>query len=556
MSSQAIQGQPQNASQSAQHREPAWIAVSIAAAFCVLTLIQVSNHVMWRDEIRTWQVCAPAGGLVSLWRDMRYEGVPVLWYWIVFALTRVTSNPFAMQFVHTLIATATVYLVARFAPFSLAARILFALGYFPFFEYAAITRNYSLVFLFLSVACIFISKSRVKLWALAGVMFLLTQVSIWGAGFAGLMMIAGAAKAVWQGERIKRIILPAVLVLVGVVLCVIEVRPGPGPTFVGSWRDAPQARRVLGSFAAVYRGWFPIPAWSEHFWNTNILDGWLRVDPSDNAAEERAETLWLTVQAVLGIAALAGALLLVRRRPLALGVLLAGSLALIAFEYFFRGAARHHGHLFMLLIAVFWLAQATPTWAIDSSDAASSTAKVRLERFRQPALLAVLMINAVAGIGAATAGMFLPFSATRATADYIRKSYDPGINLFGVLDYCTSPIAQWLGRPIYFPQMHRFASYNTQNDAERIQNITENELMPQLVGLIDSTGRDAVVIFSSDQVLAPRDFDSQIHFNDKDLILRVRRVAAFPHSVEASEKMILFHVSLLPVPAGPPGLRP
>jgi hypothetical protein len=556
MSGQAFQAQPRSASPAAQPREPAWIAIGIAATFFVLTLIQVSNHVMWRDEIRTWQVCAPASGLVQLWHDMRYEGVPVLWYWIVFALTRLTNNPFAMQFVHALIATATIYLVARFAPFSLAARVLFALGYFPFFEYAAITRNYALVFLFLVIACVLISRPRLNIWALAGVMFVLTQVSIWGAGFAGLMMLAGAGKIVWQGERFSRVILPVALVLLGVALCVIEVRPGPGPTFVGSWRDAPPVRRVLGSFAAVYRGWFPIPAWSEHFWNTNILDGWLRIDPSDNAAQEHAETTWLGVQAVLGVAALAGALLLVSRRPLALGVLLAGCAALIGFEYLFRGAARHHGHLFMLLIAASWLAQTTPAWTTDAPTAARSTLSARLDRLRQPALLALLIVNAIAGIGAATAGMILPFSATRATADYIRKTYDPGINLFGVLDYCTSPIAQWLGRPIYFPQMHRAATYNTQDDAQRIQNITEDELMPQLVGLIDSSGRDAVVIFSSDQMLAPRDFDSRIQFNGKALILRVRRVAAFPRSVEASEKMILFHVSLLPVPTVPAGSRP
>jgi hypothetical protein len=556
MSSQVLHAQPTSDSSSAPRREPAWVPIVIAAAFFALTLIQVSNHVMWRDEIRTWQVCAPASGLISLWHDMRYEGVPVLWYWIVFALTRLTSNPFAMQFVHTLIATATIYLVARFAPFALPARILFALGYFPLFEYAAITRNYALVFLFLVISCILISRPGASLWVLAGVLFLLTQVSIWGAGFAGLMMMAGAAKALWQGKRINRIIAPAALVLLGVVLCVIEVRPGPGPTFVGSWRDAPQAQRVFGSFAAVYRGWFPIPTWSEHFWNTNVLDRWRSVNPPDSAAEDRAQTIWLGVQAVLGVVALAGALLLVRRRPLALGVLLAGSLALIAFEYFFRGFARHHGHLFMLLIAAFWLAQTTPTWADDSSIAASSTPAVRLDRFRHFALLSLLSINAIAGIAAATAGMVLPFSATRATASYIRKNFDPGINLFGVLDYCTSPIAQWLGRPIYFPQMHKSATYNTQDDAQRIQNITEEELMPQLVGLIDSSGRDAVVIFSSDLVLATRDFDNRIHFNGKDLILRVRRVAAFPHSVEASEKTIVFYVSLVPVPAGAGILRP
>src|SRR5262245_39295423 len=211
----------------------------LAAGFFVVVLVQVSNHIMWRDELRTWQVTREATGLVSLWHLTRYEGVPVLWYWLVFLLTRFTDNAFLMQFVHSCIATAVVYVVARWAPFSRLNKTLFTFGYFPFFEYATITRNYSLVFLFVMIACALISMQRIRWLTLAGVLFLLMQVSIWGAGLASLLFLAAVAKA-WTGPRedrpgVTRVGIAGAALVLGAVCCVLAILPGPGASYSSSW---------------------------------------------------------------------------------------------------------------------------------------------------------------------------------------------------------------------------------------------------------------------------------------------------------------------------------
>ena len=204
-------------------------AAILSTCFLFVLTILMSRHIMWRDEIRTWQVAEHAKNLPDLWNAMRYEGVPVLWYWIVFALTRTGLNPWLMQAVHALMATGVVFVVARWGPFSRITKLLFAFGYFPLFEYGVISRNYSLVFLLVVIACALISSPRINFIALAIVLFLLTQVSIWFGGFGGLLWLTGLMKT-----RPREAAICGMFVLMGILSCYIECLPGPGESFVGA----------------------------------------------------------------------------------------------------------------------------------------------------------------------------------------------------------------------------------------------------------------------------------------------------------------------------------
>lgn len=506
------------------------LPIILPAAFFVFALLQVWHHIMWRDEIRTWQVCAPCTGLISLWNAMRYEGVPILWYWIVFALTRITSNPFSMQVTHVLIATATIFVVARWAPFSPIVKILFSFGYFPFFEYAAITRNYALVFLFLMIGCVLISRPRVNLLALMGAMLLLTQVSIWGAGLGMLMTLAGIAKAYWtpadERPALWKPVVAAAAVLLGCILSYVEVLPGPGASFTATWGNAPAGDRFLGMFEAVYRGWVPIPGLSRNFWNSNILGN----TP--------------VLQSILGAILLVSAIVLLAHRPIAAGVLLLGSLALMGFEFKFRGFARHHGHLFMLLIIGAWLSRTTPELAF--SDVRLVRLRRVLDRLAAPALGALLSIHAVAGIGSAIAGAAIPFSSNRSIAQYINKNLEPGVNVLAVPDYFGSPVAQRLGREIYFPQVRGSGFYNTQNESAR-HPIGGQSILQDAVRLIQASGKSAVILLAwGFPPLIPQDMDVEAGRDGSGakVIVSLRVLGSIRGGVVEDEDANLYHVSI------------
>ncbi len=117
---------------------------NFAGLFFIVALFGLCHHEMWRDEIETWMVARDSPDLATLFEHQRYTGHPSLWYLLLFALTRLTQDPKAMALLHLAIATLTVYLFLRYSPFTPLQKGLFGFGYFPFYEYALISRAYAL----------------------------------------------------------------------------------------------------------------------------------------------------------------------------------------------------------------------------------------------------------------------------------------------------------------------------------------------------------------------------------------------------------------------------
>ena len=72
---------------------------------------------MWRDELQAWLLVRDSTNLISLSENLKYEGHPGLWYFILFPLTRFSSNPSSMQILHLLISTSSGYVLFKWSPF-------------------------------------------------------------------------------------------------------------------------------------------------------------------------------------------------------------------------------------------------------------------------------------------------------------------------------------------------------------------------------------------------------------------------------------------------------
>ncbi len=445
----------------------------LTSLFFAAVVLQVSHHVLWRDELRTWQIARESAGLVSLNRNMQYDAVPFLWNALVFVLTRFFERPVAMQVLHAVLAAGVIFVVARWSPFSRPSIVMFAMGYFPLFEYAVIARSYALTFLLVTIACAVIAQPRVRWLWLTGVLFLLTQVSLWSPLFAGLLFAAGAAKTLHvdrHSPAVQRAVAAAAfIVLAGAVLCVWQLVPGPGPSFTGGWRDMAVTRRIIRTIATVFRALVPVVTPGEHFWNTNILDE------------------FPIAEAIIGVGLFGIIALVLAPRPVGLAMFVAGAFTLVAFTGFeFRGATRHHGYLFMLMIASFWMAAVTPEWR---------SVRPAWERRRALCLAAILAVNVVAGLVAVGEGWVHPFSATWATAKFIKSTYGDTVEIAAVRDYPAAPIAQWLDRSLYFPEVGGFARYNTQNDLLRTHP-TQDEILRQLYARAKKTNKNVLLLLN------------------------------------------------------------
>ena len=134
---------------------------------------------MWRDEIQAWLIardCKTPFELIKVLKN--YEGHPGLWHFGLFILKFITYSPVIMQPYHLIIATTTVYLFCRFSPFTRLQKVLFSFGYFSFYEYAVICRNYAVGILLLCSFCILFESWRRKFPLIGLILFLLAHTSV------------------------------------------------------------------------------------------------------------------------------------------------------------------------------------------------------------------------------------------------------------------------------------------------------------------------------------------------------------------------------------------
>jgi hypothetical protein len=116
----------------------------VTSSFFLLGLFGILNHSMWRDELNVWLIARDSSSLLELFHNIKYEGHPALWYLCLYFLNQFTSNPVAMQFLHLLIATSSIFIFIKYSPFTPLQKLLFSFGYLPFYEYLVISRNYAI----------------------------------------------------------------------------------------------------------------------------------------------------------------------------------------------------------------------------------------------------------------------------------------------------------------------------------------------------------------------------------------------------------------------------
>lgn len=491
---------------------------AIAAAFLALTIPRVLVHVMWRDELRVWQLCLPCTSLGELRDATMFEGSPLLWYWIVWWLTRAFESAASMQVVHVLLSGAVVFVFARYAPFGRTCRALFALGYYPFFEYAIISRNYVLVFLFLLIGCAALCAER-RSWPWLLVALLgLTQSSIWGCGFSALLL---GVMWVWRAgaSALSRVVL-TLCTLGGMALAYWSARPGPSEYFIESWRDATVGERLAGTISAIWSGLIPLPALQRNYWNSNFLDG--------------VPELHLALSLLLALMILASLL----RRPIAFAVIAIGAGGLLGFMGLkFHGFNRHFGHLFMLLIASCWIAARCPT----GSWLKKLPLFDLLDRQRAFGLAVLLALHALIGIGVAIADVRLPFSASQAAAQHITSNARDA-RIIGHLDFATSPLTYWLGRQIYFPVSNDLRWCNTQDDRKR-DRLDGAQLLDRISQQRPALDKPAILVLNR-----PLRLGRDHHVQDLGNGFRIKldRIATFTDSTVPTETYDLYRVVVEP----------
>jgi hypothetical protein len=489
-------------------------AFGLAGSFLLLELINTLHHAMWRDEMQVWILAERSHSLMECLRLRPYEDVghPDLWHLLVYPVSRLTSNPVGLQLLHMFLATMTAFVIARYSPFPRWQRALIVFGYFPFYEYAAVSHDYALgVLAIFSFCAAFGPGPRKNYVLLAALLAVMAESNIYALMIALSFVFLMILEAIRSPEPRQflfpnaRRVLFAAMLFFGVALASLSRMLAPADSgFVRPWHFPLTVSSAGRTVAMMWKVFVPVPEFSRQFWNSNIVSG--------------------PLMSVLSIVVLLVSILFFARKPFILFLYTCGLGALLFFKHAkYAGFLRNDGHAFILFLACMWLAHAYPEepFPVLSVD--------RIARwfapYRQRIFVSVLAIHVGVALIASAIAFKVPFSQAKATAEFLRSQHMDGMFIVGDPDAPLLTLAGYLHREIYYLRGDRMGSYVIW-DGKRLIDPKQSALQ---AGLAKAAERqeDVLVIVTR----AAQSSDPSIH-----------EVASFQGSIVGSEDYYVYLV--------------
>lgn len=378
--------------------------ILLTLLYFAVSLTGVLHHELWMDEAHHWLLARDSNSVSELIQNTRFEGHPLLWSLLLYGISKFTQDPFWMQFLHILISTSTVIIFLKKAPFDWLFKTLFLFGYFMVFEYNLISRNYNLGILFLFLGCIVFENRRQQFpllclyLALASnthLMFSIISLAL----FFTLLLENIQDKLVFQ----KNYLTGYFIFGLGALLIYIQIHSTDSDWLLEPISRLSFQQRLVDGFVSFFKGIVAIPDFRTlHFWNSNLIVNWSKP--------------------MSGILAL-----LIYFLPLLLffknrKILFFVYVALVGAQVFFfitqRGATRFHGMTFIIVIVALWIENYYTFEDYKFKDFLNSC---KLTLLKKPIIYSFLLLQFCSGIYAYSMDYKYPFSAAKATADYLKR---------------------------------------------------------------------------------------------------------------------------------------
>jgi hypothetical protein len=418
----------------------------------------IAHHAMWRDEMQPWLFARDSSSILDLFKNMRYETHPRLWYMILWVVSRVWTNPGAMQVTHLLVIASAVALFVRYCPLPFHLKIPTVFGYYFVYEWGAMSRNYALGVLFCFAACVLFPKRDKGYWPLAVTLFLATQAN----HFAALLAMAIGGILI-----LEAIIDPEVRARIGarkleIALCLFLVYGG---ALLAFWIGIPQpdagasnfdlsissGAKILHAFAALWDGFVPLP-------EPTLLGSW----GWGMIGHTLLGPAWH--HALLGMLLFPLTVAFFWRSRFMIFAYLGGACMLLALAFVkYDDFARHNGHFYIWFLICIWLAYYFP--APGSPRNPRPFALNLSQKLLFSSLMVVLLFDSAF---LSIAGYLYPFSCSKDVADYIDQHNLKQLPIFGYPDYEAMPVAGYAGVKIYYPDTHRWGSFIIENNKRQV----------------------------------------------------------------------------------------
>ncbi|QSJ19426.1 hypothetical protein JYQ62_12305 [Nostoc sp. UHCC 0702] len=445
-----------------------WLIIIL---FSVLGFIGILNHSMWRDELNPWLIVRDSETFQDLIANIHYEAHPVLWYLSLAFVRQIADTPVAMQIFHLAITIAAVAIFCLYSPFNYQQKFLFSFGFFPFYEYFLICRNYAFSLLFIFTFCrIFSFRKRTYLY-LAILLGLLANSSIYAFFVSFSLALTLLVEFCFDSEHRKQyfsqshkydLFLSIGILLFSFLLTIYIITPPVDSYLHGGlnngWLIQLDIRNLLRSIDRLFASYFLIVPHKR----------WLD----------------LTVCAFIALSIVAFTLIHLCKKPFSLFFYMIANGVILAFTYLrFAGSPRHFGHFYLVLIAALWLASyyEESTFLTNKFSLGSKLLKFG-QKWHHIAFMIILYAQLLGGISSFARDLIIPFSASRETAHYIQQSHLENEFIVGSRDANMAALSGYLNRKFYYPERQQMGSFTLFKKGR--QEVEQGEILRQITSLL------------------------------------------------------------------------
>ena len=468
---------------SRRHPPDTRFAITLSILAGALGLLVIINHELWRDELQAWRIATSSASIDELFSNSRYEGHPAIWYLSLYLISRLSDNPIAMQVLHILIGISATFVMCKYAPFSRWQKASLSFGYFMFFEYFIVSRNYAFGVLALWGFCALRAHGH-RIFVSTAVLGFLANTSAFGAILAISLGAGLLVETFSKGQEVSALNKLGLVSMLAFAILLANLQSAPLPDNsprILTWNTSILGSSLEKTLASVWKAYMPLPSNILHFWNTNLLDDLPPVNVGILILESR------DIEAMLSLLLIGLSMFVLLPTPTLLLAYILGTSTLLFFLHTkVNHGIRHPGHLFLLLVACLWLSH--------------NRKGINLRSFpkKLPAtfMAIVFLMQLIAGILCASTDLVYPFTASKAAAQFIEEQQFTNTMLVGSNWNLVSGVACYLNRPVYYVENGHTGTFSAWNIKR--SKLSPAEVIDKASRLRQDTHRDVLLILSYD----------------------------------------------------------
>lgn len=160
--------------------------ITLLSIWLFITIFTLFHHEIWRDEAQAWCICRDLS-IIDIWKTIRIEGHPIVWYLILFPFAKLGFPVETMQIVSLISVLFAIIFVLFKSPFNYFEKFMICFSAGMLYYLPIISRSYAIIPILLFLILNSYKKRKEHPFLYCTLIIILSQTHNYMLGFAGIL---------------------------------------------------------------------------------------------------------------------------------------------------------------------------------------------------------------------------------------------------------------------------------------------------------------------------------------------------------------------------------